>query len=150
MSALMRLSALRILRNNLHNARCSGRALSTSDKKQETGPISPTTPIDTSKLDAELKKNWVSYGFESKDEYQDRSHTRAHFFFTITLCIVWGGFFWAYTPDYKLRDWAQREAFLEIRRRESIGVDHVDKNYTDPTTIVLPTDEELGDTEVII
>ncbi|XP_055687570.1 NADH dehydrogenase [ubiquinone] 1 beta subcomplex subunit 11, mitochondrial [Lutzomyia longipalpis] len=150
MSALVRLSALRGLRNTIHTAYRQTRAISTSPKNSETEPISPTTPIDTTKLDAELKKNWMSYGFETKDEYQDRSQTKASFFFTITLCIVWGSFIYAYLPDYRLRDWAQREAFLEIRRREALGLDHIDKNYIDPATMELPSDEELGDTEIII
>uniref|UniRef100_A0A1L8DZQ3 NADH dehydrogenase [ubiquinone] 1 beta subcomplex subunit 11, mitochondrial n=1 Tax=Nyssomyia neivai TaxID=330878 RepID=A0A1L8DZQ3_9DIPT len=150
MSALVRLNALRVLRNTIQGISRQTRTLSTSPKNSETEPISPTTPIDTSKLDAELKKNWMSYGFEAKDEYRDRSQTRATFFVTITLCIVWGSFIYAYLPDWRLRDWAQREAFLEIRRREALGLDYIDMNYVDPATVVLPTDEELGDTEIII
>lgn len=150
MSALVRLNALRLVRNTIQNASRNSRMLSTSPKNQETGPISPTTPIDTTKTDEELKKNWQSYGFEAHDKYQDRSHMRATFFFSVTLCIVWGSFLFAYMPDYRLRDWAQREAFLEIRRRESLGLPHVNKDYADPATVVLPSDEELGDTEIII
>uniref|UniRef100_A0A6M2DZ28 NADH dehydrogenase [ubiquinone] 1 beta subcomplex subunit 11, mitochondrial n=1 Tax=Xenopsylla cheopis TaxID=163159 RepID=A0A6M2DZ28_XENCH len=72
------------------------------------------------------------------------------FFFSITLCIVFGGFAWTYAPDHSLRHWAQREAFLELRRREELGLPLIDKNLVDPSQIVLPTDEELGDTEIII
>uniref|UniRef100_A0A6B2E9X3 NADH dehydrogenase [ubiquinone] 1 beta subcomplex subunit 11, mitochondrial n=1 Tax=Phlebotomus kandelakii TaxID=1109342 RepID=A0A6B2E9X3_9DIPT len=150
MSALVRFSALRVLRNTIQTATRHTRALSTSQKNQETGPISPTTPFDTTKTDIELKKNWVSYGFETTDEHRDRSHTRASFFFTVTLCLVWGSFLFAYMPDYRLRDWSQREAFLEIRRRESLGLPHINRDYADPATIVLPTDEDLGNTEIII
>ncbi|XP_059613171.1 NADH dehydrogenase [ubiquinone] 1 beta subcomplex subunit 11, mitochondrial [Phlebotomus argentipes] len=157
MSAVVRLSALKVLRNRIQSASLLTRALSTSEKKRETGtalgdhvPISPTTPYDTSKLDAELKKNWQSYGFEHHDEQADRTQTRASFFFCVTLCLVWGGFYMAYLPDYRMRDWAQREAYLEVRRREALGLPYVNKDYADPANFPLPSDEELGDTEIII
>nr|CAD7568712.1 unnamed protein product [Timema californicum] len=74
----------------------------------------------------------------------------ATFFFSVTCCLVFGSFIFAYVPDFQLRDWAQREAFLELRRREHLGLPPIDKNLIDPEKIVLPTDEELGDTEIII
>ena len=49
-----------------------------------------------------------------------------------------------------MKDWAQREAFLEIRRREAEGLPHVDANLVDPDNFELPSDEELGDTKIII
>lgn len=72
------------------------------------------------------------------------------FFFSVTLCIVFGGFVFTYYPDVMLRDWAQREAYLELRRREAQGLPRIDRNLIDPSKIVLPSDEELGDTEIII
>ena len=47
-------------------------------------------------------------------------------------------------------DWVAREARLELHRREKLGLPLVDKNYIDPAKIELPSDEELGDTEIII
>lgn len=64
--------------------------------------------------------------------------------------ILFEGFYFAYYPDMSLRDWAQREAFLELKRRESAGKPLVDPNYVDPANIVLPSDEELGNTPIII
>jgi NADH dehydrogenase (ubiquinone) 1 beta subcomplex subunit 11 len=75
---------------------------------------------------------------------------KASFFFSVTLCLVWGSFVYFYQPDNLLRDWSQREAFLELRRREAAGLEPIDANYIDPAKIVLPSDEELGDTEIII
>lgn len=49
-----------------------------------------------------------------------------------------------------MREWAQREAYLELARREAAGLPLVDPNLIDPSKIELPTDEELGDTEIII
>uniref|UniRef100_A0A7R9HQ32 NADH dehydrogenase [ubiquinone] 1 beta subcomplex subunit 11, mitochondrial n=1 Tax=Timema monikensis TaxID=170555 RepID=A0A7R9HQ32_9NEOP len=84
-----------------------------------------------------VKKNWMSYGYDFDNEQNDRNAMHATFIF-------------AYVPDFQLRDWAQREAFLELRRREQLGLPPIDKNLIDPDKIVLPTDEELGDTEIII
>lgn len=60
------------------------------------------------------------------------------------------GFYLSYMPDLNLRDWATREAFLELRRREAAGLPLIDPNLVPPENIVLPTDEELGDTDIII
>lgn len=48
------------------------------------------------------------------------------------------------------RDWAQREAYLEMRRREAAGLPYIDRNLIPEENVVLPTDEELGETEIII
>lgn len=68
----------------------------------------------------------------------------------VTVCLVFGGVALAYRPDDLGRDWAQREAYLELRRREKLGLPPVDPNYIPLDQIWLPTDEELGDTEVVI
>lgn len=124
------------------------RGIKTSPKKDETAAVAgPVTKEDFANPNP---KNWVSYGFDYKDETNDRSSTKSSFFFAVTLCLAWGTFFWAYLPDTQMRDWAQREAFLELRRREKAGVELISPNYIDPATMVLPSDEELGDTEIII
>jgi len=53
-------------------------------------------------------------------------------------------------PDFNLRDWSVREALIELRRREAAGLPLIDQNLIPPEKIVLPSDEELGDTEIII
>lgn len=65
-----------------------------------------------------------------------------------TLLVL--GFVWAYLPDFNLRDWSVREALLELRRREAAGLPLIDPNLIPPEKIVLPSDEELGDAEIII
>lgn len=47
-------------------------------------------------------------------------------------------------------DWNQREAYLELRRREAAGLPLIDSNLVDPSKFSLPSDEELGDMEIII
>lgn len=46
--------------------------------------------------------------------------------------------------------WGTREAFLELERREREGLPLVNPNYIDPSQMELPSDEELGDTEIIV
>jgi NADH dehydrogenase (ubiquinone) 1 beta subcomplex subunit 11 len=127
------------------------RVISTSKKNRETvGLAEPTNKRETTEITAVSKKNWVSYGFDFKKEEDDRNAMHSAFFFSITLCIVLGGFVFTYYPDVMLRDWSQREAYLELRRREAQGLPRIDRNLIDPSKIVLPSDEELGDTEIII
>jgi len=71
-------------------------------------------------------------------------------FFSITLCIVGGAFMFAYMPEYNYKNWAEREAFLELRRREDQGLPLIDPNYIQPSLMILPSEEELGDTEIVI
>lgn len=126
------------------------RMISTSKKNSETvGLAEPTGKTETESTTVS-KKNWVSYGFDFKREEDDTNSMHSSFFFSITLCIVFGGFVFTYFPDVMLRDWAQREAYLELRRRESQGLPLIDRNLIEPSKIALPSDEELGETEIII
>lgn len=123
------------------------RAISTSPKNRETVSI----PKEQTKTQNEIvDKNWVSYGFSSKDKTEDRNSMKSSFFFSVTLCIVWGTLVWAYLPDIHLRDWSQREAYLELRRREAAGQDPISRDYVEADQIVLPSEEDLGDMEIII
>lgn len=72
------------------------------------------------------------------------------FFMSVSLCLVMGGTYLVFAPDARNLEWAQREAYLELRRREQLGLPPVDPFYIHPDKVVLPTDEELGDTEIII
>ena len=56
------------------------------------------------------------------------------------------------TADVIYRDhaWAQREAYLELERREKAGLPLIDPNMIDPANIDLPSEEELADFEIII
>ncbi|CAG4981057.1 unnamed protein product [Parnassius apollo] len=118
------------------------RTITTSKKNSE----SASATCDTSTED----KNWVSYGFDYNSKEEDTNVHNATFFFAVTLCLVFGGFCWAYSPDVHMRDWAQREAYLELRRREQAGLPPISPNYVDPATIKLPSDDELCDVEIII
>jgi NADH dehydrogenase (ubiquinone) 1 beta subcomplex subunit 11 len=71
-------------------------------------------------------------------------------FFSITLCIVGGIFMFAYMPDYNNKNWAERQAFLELRRREDQGLPLIDPNYIQPELMNLPSEEDLDDLEIVI
>lgn len=145
MAGIIRLQSKNLLKRLLQN---NVRTISTSKKNSDTithaESVSPLTSEKTK------TKNWVSFGFYTNDETSDRQTTHSVFFASVTLCMVIGGFVWAYMPDYQLRDWAQREGYLELRRREKLGLPLVDPNLVDPKCFILPDDEELGETEIII
>ncbi|XP_011505982.1 PREDICTED: NADH dehydrogenase [ubiquinone] 1 beta subcomplex subunit 11, mitochondrial [Ceratosolen solmsi marchali] len=96
------------------------------------------------------RKNWVSYGFSEESEKLDKQIMHFSFFITISICLTLGGYILIYLPDFKMKDWAQREAYLELRRRENGGLPPIDPNLIDPSKFLLPSDEELGDSEIII
>ncbi|RZB39925.1 NADH dehydrogenase [ubiquinone] 1 beta subcomplex subunit 11, mitochondrial, partial [Asbolus verrucosus] len=122
------------------------RLVSTSKKSNDTA-VADAIKTETKKVE---HKNWVNYGFDTKSKDADRTALHSIMFASVTLCLVVGGYYITYLPDYNLRDWSQREAFLELRRREKLGLPLVDPNLIDPAKVTLPSDEELGDTEIII
>lgn len=149
MAAVFRLQNNAILKRVVQPVLANVRAISTSKKNSDT--VTTAVNEQVSACDAKTsEKNWVSYGFDFKDQAEDKRATHSIFFFAITVCVIFGGFIWAYIPDYQLRDWAQREAFLELRRREKAGLPLVDANLIDPAKVQLPDDEDLGETEIII
>ncbi|RUS91698.1 hypothetical protein EGW08_000524 [Elysia chlorotica] len=100
--------------------------------------------------DSKNEENYTSYGYEPGDRDTDWFYYNLVMFSVFTLGFCWGGFIFAYMPDHKMLDWCQREAFLELERREREGLPLVDPNYVNVDTIELPSDEELGEQEIII
>lgn len=148
MSLVSRLNKLTAIRNAIILTQRNARLISTSPKKSDTATISAKTePVSTA---TKTEENWVSWGWDYKDQKADRQNMNSSFFFSVTLCLVFGSFYLAYTPDNMLRDWSQREAFLELRRREAAGLEPISADYVDPSTIDLPSEEDLGETEIII
>lgn len=147
MAAILKLRPTPVIQrcvwNHLNNT-C--RSIATSKKNSDAAAPAATCDPTTSKD----SKDWVSYGFNYKSKVDDTNDHHATFFFSITLCIVFGGFAWAYAPDVNMRDWAHREAFLELRRREKAGLPLIDPNYVSPKTIKLPAEKELCDIEIVI
>lgn len=69
---------------------------------------------------------------------------KSHIFFSELAAIVTA----YYRP--RARDWAYREAHLEMARREKAGLPYISKDLIRPDKIVLPSDEELQNFEIII
>ncbi|XP_043281658.1 NADH dehydrogenase [ubiquinone] 1 beta subcomplex subunit 11, mitochondrial [Venturia canescens] len=144
MAALMRLGAVRSLANSFARSAFKGRRnINTSSGKKTVEAAGDTCAPSK-------KKNWVTYGYSTTDPVLDRIAMHVSSFMAISLCLVTGGIYLIFAPDPGMREWAQREAYLELRRREALGLPAVDPFYVDPDKVVLPTDEELGDTDIII
>lgn len=130
------------------------RLISTSPKNKDAAAVATPTAAASEQKATDSKvaanKNWVSYGFDFRDEANDQSAMKASYFFSITLCLVWGTFVWSYLPDPQMRDWAQREGFLALRQREAAGQEPISPDYIDSSLITLPSEEDLVDAEIII
>jgi len=94
------------------------------------------------KSDLDSAEHWVSFGYDYHDRVADISQNRILAFITV-FQIVAAMFLWTYYPDWKKRDWGQREAMLEIARREALGLPLIDPDYVPPEKVLLPSDEEL-------
>uniref|UniRef100_A0A0N7ZDC2 NADH dehydrogenase [ubiquinone] 1 beta subcomplex subunit 11, mitochondrial n=1 Tax=Scylla olivacea TaxID=85551 RepID=A0A0N7ZDC2_SCYOL len=155
MAALTRLGALSLRLNQrlLQPSVVRSAGISTSKKNKDTVTVTDVI-TDHGKTKTESSeaatKNWVSWGFDRFSQVEDNSTMHMTFFVAITLCIVTTGFIWSYLPDFRMRDWAQREAFLELRRREALGLPAIDPDLVPLDKIELPEDEELGSREIII
>lgn len=125
------------------------RCINTSSKPPQASTVT-TSPTITEKKTETDDEEWVSWGGSEESKWWDRFYIHSTMFFSITLCLVLGGTTLAYLPDPRLYEWSQREAYLQLRHREANGLPPIDRNLIDPAIIQLPTDEELGDTEIII
>lgn len=156
MAGLVRLRNLQKLVNRLSVAPITRtqqfpalyRAVGTSSSQK-----SDTTTSVTEKIEDACKprvKPWVSYGFSDEDQDIDKHLMHLTVFVAISICFCFGGWLLIYIPDFRQRDWMLREAYLVLREREAKGLPPIDPNLIDPAKVKLPTDEELGDTEIII
>ncbi|XP_044017130.1 NADH dehydrogenase [ubiquinone] 1 beta subcomplex subunit 11, mitochondrial [Aphidius gifuensis] len=151
MANLISSSAVRALRNGLVKTSRNQTTFRTINTSLQLKQASSNASVCSKSNVTEKKlKNWVSWGFDENDKFMDRVDTHVTFFVTISLCLVGGSFILSYLPDPGMQEWAQREAYLQLRTKEKLGLPPIDINYIDPAKIKLPTDEELGDTEIII
>jgi NADH dehydrogenase (ubiquinone) 1 beta subcomplex subunit 11 len=95
-------------------------------------------------------KIWFSYGFDIWNQREDRIEAHWYFFIIVTVVVFGGSVFGYYLPDIRLSSWALREAYMEIERRKALGKPYISRDYVPAELIRLPTDEELGDEEIII
>lgn len=151
MSLISRVFGVNLIRNPLHKQIYKLRCISTSNKKNDTtSVIGPTTHTEETTTKPVKKKYFQDYGYNGATEKEETLSMHATFFFYVTLGLTLTTIYYAYRPDSNFKDWALREAYLELRRREELGLPLIDPNYVDPSNVYLPSDEELGDTEIII
>lgn len=141
------INLLKVNRTALH--RCISTSKKNKDGHVTLTPESLKTPIpDFSK--PHENKTWISYGFSTTDKIFDRQKFHLGMFSCFTVFICFGFFFFAYAPDTGHIEWSHREGYIVLRERELAGKNPIDPWYVDPATVELPTDEELGDTEIIL
>lgn len=156
MAGLVRLRTIQKLVNRLSVAPIARtqlpalcRAVGTSTKKSDTA-AAITDKIVEGACKPKKVKPWVSYGFSDEDKEIDRFLMHLTVFTAITIVFCGLGWVLAYMPDFRQRDWMLREAYIVLREREAKGLTPIDPNLIDPAKVQLPSDEELGDTEIII
>jgi len=162
-SVMLRPSVLKLLPRSLGPASCvrfistSGKSkvVTTADKISTTpgGGASQGGAVSKDKQEESLlekDENWMSFGYSLVDREEDEWAHHLIMFASITVLLCWGSFYFAYYPDFKNEAWAQREAYLELERRERCGLPLIDPNMIDPAKIDLPEEEELGDFEIVI
>uniref|UniRef100_T1JFL1 NADH dehydrogenase [ubiquinone] 1 beta subcomplex subunit 11, mitochondrial n=1 Tax=Strigamia maritima TaxID=126957 RepID=T1JFL1_STRMM len=151
MMLIFRLNRFPALCRNIPQCSQNYRAISTSNKSKDTSvAVDPIVKPKVSEEKILQKKDWVSYGYDYTNETQDRIAAHLTWFGGLSLALIGGSFLVRYMPDYRMKDWAVREAFLEIHRRETNGLPLIDEDLIPRDKIILPTEEELVDTEVII
>ncbi|XP_045166587.1 NADH dehydrogenase [ubiquinone] 1 beta subcomplex subunit 11, mitochondrial-like [Mercenaria mercenaria] len=139
----------------------SCRSISTSDKNKDIASTANEALVEKSQelkdleahfgdADPNKLKNWQSYGWDQYDRESDTFNMNLTNFAFFTVVICAGSFLIAYAPDFSLREWAVREAYLEIDRREKAGLPLIDPYLVPPDQIELPSEEEIGDQEIII
>ncbi|KJH49231.1 hypothetical protein DICVIV_04671 [Dictyocaulus viviparus] len=71
-----------------------------------------------------MRREWIWHGQVSYDEYKDWLKTHQMSFLLITLLTTWVTCWIIFCrPDWPMgREWALREAHLEIARREKAGL----------------------------
>ncbi|KAK0398506.1 hypothetical protein QR680_002625 [Steinernema hermaphroditum] len=94
------------------------------------------------------------YSQVSHDEHKDwlKFHQIAFLLFTVMTTWITCWIMFA-KPDWPQgKEWALREAHLEMARREKAGLPYISKDLIDPSKVAptLPTDEELRDFEILI
>ncbi|VDK61539.1 unnamed protein product [Onchocerca ochengi] len=100
----------------------------------------------------QIRRNWIWFGLSPYDEHADWLKFHQYMFALLTIMVTWVTLYMLYAaPDWpQARDWAYREAHLEMARREKAGLSYISKDLVRPDKIVLPSDEELQDFEIII
>ncbi|KAL6092405.1 hypothetical protein STEG23_031763 [Scotinomys teguina] len=85
-------------------------------------------------------KNPEFHGYDEDPVVDDRN-MHAVFFFGFSIVLVFGTTFLAYAPDYRMMEWAHREAGMLVKHREAKGLPIMESNRFDPSKIQLLKDD---------
>ncbi|XP_067930398.1 NADH dehydrogenase [ubiquinone] 1 beta subcomplex subunit 11, mitochondrial-like [Watersipora subatra] len=143
------------------SSKVRGFRLYSSGQLQNSSSLNLTDPTKHPDYEKEIKRfedisdkdeNYHWHGYDPFNREEDTLWHHHTMFTFVSLCFVGGAFIFAYQPDPKLASWRQREAYLELARREQHGLPLIDPNLVPPEKMLahLPQDEELGDTEIIV
>ncbi|XP_055994366.1 NADH dehydrogenase [ubiquinone] 1 beta subcomplex subunit 11, mitochondrial-like [Sorex fumeus] len=80
-----------------------------------------------------------SHGYD-QDPHVDLWNMRLVFFFGFSVLLVLGSTFLAYLPDYRMHEWARREAERFLKHREASGLPVMESDYLDPSKMKLQED----------
>ncbi|VDN56342.1 unnamed protein product [Dracunculus medinensis] len=101
---------------------------------------------------AKMRREWIWFNRVAHDEYEDWKRYHSFMFILGTVMLVWATSWVVFAkPDWPhAGEWAYREAHLEILRREKADLPYISKDLIPPSRIILPSEEELGNFEIII
>lgn len=103
---------------------------------------------------AKMRREWIWFSQVAHDEHKDWMRFHQFAFILFTVLTTWFSCWIVFAkPDWPNgREWALREAHLEMARREKAGLPYISKDLIRPEKVAatLPSDEELRDFDILI
>lgn len=115
-------------------------ARSAAAKKQQEEPTVQWMEDPDPEDENVYLKNPDFHGFDD-DPKVDEWNMHNVFFFGFSIALVLGTTFVAYVPDYRMIEWARREAGMLVKHREANGLPIMESNCFDPAKINLLEDD---------
>ncbi|CAD5226605.1 unnamed protein product [Bursaphelenchus xylophilus] len=102
----------------------------------------------------QMRRQWLWFGMVSHNEHADWSNFHYYMFLSVTVLSIYTFSLMIFMkPDWPHgKEWALREAHMEIERRRKAGLPLISKDFIDPERVklTLPSEEELRDFQIII
>ncbi|KHN70642.1 hypothetical protein Tcan_14337 [Toxocara canis] len=103
---------------------------------------------------AKMRREWIWFSQVAHDEHKDWMRFHQFAFVLFTVMTTWFTCWIVFAkPDWPNgREWALREAHLEMARREKAGLPYISKDLVRPEKVAatLPSEEELRDFDILI
>lgn len=101
------------------------------------------------------RRQWIWNHQNPRDEYSDWKRYHKYMFILTTVIVIWFNLFFVLwvKPDFpRGRDWAYREAHMEIERRRRAGLPLISPDLIERSRVEasLPSEEELRDFDIVI